>query len=119
MTKLLNMDAETGADIIDDGAEPTLKIVNTNGIALDVNRFKLSSGIVAANATVVGFEFSGPSVASGAVLKFTSDSLVSCTTIKFTTGGVAGTKAIRIVQPDGTFAWIPVLPDAAVTGAVL
>ena len=143
MGKLLNLDAETDATISDDGTEPTLKITNSSGAALEVNKLVASSSatvaslttaaaslgavssldvdtpILAANATITGTDIRGASVASGAVLKFSGDSLVSCTTIAFTTGGVAGTKAIRIVQPDGTFAWIPVLPDGAVTGAAI
>ena len=119
MGKLLNIDAETNANIIDDGADPSLKITNSNGMALEVNKMEVDAGILASKATIVGMEFNGASVASGAILKFSGDALVSCTTIKFITGGAAGTKAIRIVQADGTFAWIPVLPDAAVTGAAV
>jgi hypothetical protein len=119
MGKLLNIDAETNANIIDDGADPSLKITNSNGMALEVNKMEVDAGILVASATVVGMELNGASVASGAVLKFSGDALVSCTSILFVTGGVAGTKAIRIVQADGTFAWIPVLPDAAITGAAV
>lgn len=131
MGKLLNLDAETGANIVDDGTEPTLTITNSSGAALEVNglvtsnasitatRLSIETPILAANASVTAFEIRGASVASGAVMKFSGNALVSCTSILFTTGGVAGTKAIRIVQADGTFAWIPVLPDAAVTGAAV
>lgn len=145
MAKLMDLWAETGADIIDDDAQPTLKITNSStGAALEVNKLLVTSGatilasslivsastitankltvntpILAAKATITGFHMRGASVASGAMMAFTGDALVSCTTIRFTDGGVAGTKAIRIVQSDGTFAWIPVLPDAAVTGAVI
>ncbi len=138
MAKLLNIDALVDADIIHDGTDPTLKISNASGAALEVNKFVASSSatlsgadlsdlskvevnqpILAASATITGLTVRGASVASGPVMSFTADSLTSCTTILFTTGGVAGTKAIRITQADGTFAWIPVLPDAAVTGAVI
>ena len=138
MGKLLNIDAETGADIVDDGTSPTLKITNSSGAGLEVNKLvatstativganltavsklAVSTPILAGNASITGIEIRGASVASGAVLKFAGDALVSCTSILFTTGGVAGTKAIRIVQADGTFAWIPVLPDGAVTGAAI
>ena len=44
---------------------------------------------------------------------------VSCSTIKFITGAVAGTGAIRVVRTDGTFGWIPVLPDSAITAAAV
>lgn len=131
MSNVLNLDAETGANIIGDDAQPTLTITNTStapAIKSDkvvvtsgatVKRIDMAPAILVANATVTQVEFQGSSVASGAVLSFKGDSLVSCTTIKFTTGGVNGTKALRISMQDGTFAWIPVLPDAAVTGAAL
>lgn len=133
MAKLLNLDAETGANIIDaDATEPTLKLSNASGVALEMNsaiissnstinadRINVNTPILAANATIVGLNIRGASVASGAVLSFSAKALVSCTTITFTTGAVAGTKAIRIVCEDGTFAWIPVLPSASVTAAAL
>ncbi len=132
MAKLMDLWAETGADIIDDDANPTLKITNdsTAGTGLETNRLVASSAativkltvpaaILAANATITAFNLRGPSCASGALMAFTGKALVSCTTILFTTGGVAGTKAVRIVDELGTFGWIPVLPDAAVTGAVI
>lgn len=132
MVKLLNVDSATNADIQYDGADPILTLNNTNGPALVANKLVVSSSatlavgkldvngpILAANATITGVDIRGASVASGAAIAFSGDALVSCTTIKFITGGVAGTKAIRIVQADGTFAWIPVLPDAAVTGAAI
>lgn len=121
MANIRNLDAEQGANFIGDDATPTLTIENSStGAALSVDKLQIDSDILAASATVgVSVQFRGASVASGAILKFTTDSLVSCTTIKFTTGGVNGTKAIRIVHPDGTFGWIPVLPDGAVTAAAL
>jgi hypothetical protein len=138
MGKLLNIDAETDANIIDDGTEPTLTITNSSGAALEVNKLVASSSatisgadlsaitkidvatpISAAAATIAAVTVRGASVASGAALKLTGDALVSCTSIKFTTGGVAGTKALRVVLDDSTFAWIPVLPDGAVTAAAV
>ena len=133
MSKLLNIDAETSAMIADDDAEPTLTLTNsstapglevddlvvTSGATIAVGKLDVNTPLLVANATITGIDIRGASVASGAALAFSGDSLVSCTSIKFITGGVAGTKAIRIVQADGTFAWIPVLPDAAVTAAAL
>lgn len=121
MANLLNLDAESGANAIFDDSTPGWTLENTgSGAALSLDKLQLDTDILAANATVgTAASIRGASVASGAVLAFTTDSLVSCTTIKFITGGVSGTKAIRIVNPDGTFAWIPVLPDGAVTGAAV
>jgi hypothetical protein len=132
MAKLLNLDAETGADIVDDGTEPTLKITNSSGAALELNTLVVTSGatvavsklsvntpILAANASITGFDVRGASVASGAVLALTGTAFVSCSTIDFTTAAVAGLGAVRVVRSDGTFGWIPVMPDAAVTAAAV
>lgn len=138
MGKLLNIDAETDANIIDDGTEPTLKITNSSGTALEVNKLVASSSatisganlaaiakldidtpILAAAATVTAVDIRGASVASGAVMSFTGDSAYSLSTIKATTGGVAGTYGVRVVLPDGTFGWLPIYPDGAVTAAAL
>lgn len=78
-----------------------------------------AGNILAANATVgTQLAFSAPSRASGAFIKFNAG-LVSAVSILATTGGVAGTYAIRVVKPDGTFGWIPVYPDGAVTAAAI
>jgi len=77
------------------------------------------ANILAANATIgMQLIFSTPSRASGAVMKFTGG-LISCTSILATTGGVVGTYAIRVVLPSGVFGWIPIYPNAAVTGAAV
>ena len=128
MANLINLNAETGANYIGDDAEPSLTITNSStGPGLKVDdlvatagatvavQLNVAAGIVAANATVSGLNVWGASAASGAVFALKGDSMVSVTTIKFITGGVAGTNAIRIVKSDGTFGWIPVLPDAAIT----
>lgn len=123
------------ADLIGDDAEPALTIRNTgsgpgmraeglvgaSGASIDqLNLVGRGAGsILAANATVnIQFILSTPSRASGAFIKFDAG-LVSCTTILATTGGTAGTYAIRIVRPDGTFGWIPIYPDGAVTAAAV
>lgn len=89
----------------------------------------INSAVTAENALVIGRTvISSPTVAllkffaSGAsvpIMSFGGAALVSCTTIKFTTGGVAGTYALRIKNPDDTLSWIPCLPDAAVTAAAI
>jgi hypothetical protein len=121
MANLLNLDAETGSNAIYDDTSAGLTLENSStGAALALDKLQVDSDILAANATVgVGVSIRGSSVASGAVLAFTSSALVSCTTIKCDTGGVAGTKAIRVVVEDGTFAWIPVYPDGAITAAAV
>ena len=138
MTNVLNIDAESGANIIGDDAEPTLKITNTStGPALELDDLVVTSGatvtasqltttkltvntsILAANASITGLHLRGASVASGAVMALTGNAFVSCSTINFTTAAVAGLGAIRVVRTDGTFGWIPLMPDAAVTAAAV
>lgn len=78
-----------------------------------------AANILGANATTgMQLIFSTPSRASAAFIKFDAG-LVSAVSILATTGGVAGTYVIRVVKPDGTFGWIPVYPDAAVTAAAV
>ena len=114
MSNLIDLWSETNPSLIADDATPALTLRNTStGAALS-----LVQGAKGANATVgIGLTITGQSAASGAVLAFLGDSLVSCATIIATTGGVAGTYALRVVTPKGTFGWIPVYPDAAVTTA--
>lgn len=139
MANLLNIDAEQGANMIGDDAEPTLSITNTStGPALQLDRAVITSSatisganlrtiskldidtpILAANATVTGIDLRGASVASGAVLSLTGDAAYSLTTIKAITGGAAGTYGVRVALPDGTFGWLPIYPDAAVTAAAV
>lgn len=124
----MNIDSATNADIQYDGADPILKLNNTVGPALEANSMIVTSAatiamgsldvntpILAANATITGTDIRGASVASGAVMSFSGDAAYSLATIKATTGGVAGTYGVRVVLPDGTFGWLPVYPDAAVT----
>jgi hypothetical protein len=140
---VLNLDADTGANVIGNETTPVLEISNSStGPALKVDNIVATSGatiaslstaggalvaesldvngaILAANATVTAIDIRGASVASGASMGFSCDALKSVTTILATTGGAAGTQAIRIVKADGTFGWIPVYPDAAVTGTAV
>lgn len=127
MANIRNLDAETGANFIGDDTVTSLTIENSStGRALDLKAagaaaLRINTKIGAANATTTaGIELVGASVASGAVLALINrTAYASVTTIKFITGGVAGTAAIRVVAPDGTFGWIPVLPDAAVTAVAV
>lgn len=110
MAQVRNLDAESGANFIGDDATPTLSFSNTVGPALEV----VAKGT--ANASISGLKLTS-SVASEAVLQLGGTSFVSAVTIKFITGGVAGSGAIRVALTDGSFGWIPVLPDGAVTAA--
>jgi hypothetical protein len=110
MAQLRNIDAESGANFIGDDVTPTLSFANTVGPALEV------VAATAGNASISGLKLTS-STASAPVMQLGGTSFVSAVTIKFITGGVAGTGAIRIALTDGTFGWIPVLPDAAVTAA--
>ena len=119
MAKLLNIDSATNADIQYDGTDPILTLTNSSGAGLATNKLNIESTILAANATITAIDIRGASVASGAVMTFSSDAAKSLATILATTGGAAGTYGIRVVVADGTFGWIPIYPDAAVTGAAV
>ena len=138
MVKLLNIDSATQADIQYDGTDPILTLNNTVGPALEANKVVISSAatiaslnmaagdvvtssidlngaILAADATIVAMDIRGASVASGAIMSFSTDAVISLTTIDSTEGGVAGTYGARVVLPDGTFGTIPIYPDSAIT----
>lgn len=126
MANILNIDAETGTNIIGDDSQPALTIENNStGRALDLKgaaasalRVSVSTG--AANATAKSpLELVGTSIASGAVLSLVglrAWAFCSTSTIKAITAVAANCGVIRVCKPDGTFGWIPVYPDAAVTG---
>jgi len=145
---VLNLDADTGANVIGNEATPVLDISNSStGPGLTVDNLMVSSGatiadaniaagafvattlqtstidldgaILAANATVTAVDIRGASVASGASMTFSTDAAKGLATILATTGGAAGTYGIRVVVADGTFGWIPIYPDAAVTGTAV
>ena len=136
MANLVNIYAETGADIIGDDAQPTLTISNTStGPALRVFGMALTSGAsvdrlfgnpivtgpaTAGNATVAALRIAPASTASVAVLSLLNTSFVSAVSIVFAaSANWAGMGVMRVVRTDGTFAWIPLLPDAVVTAAVV
>ena len=139
MANLINIDAESQANMIGDDSSPTLTLSNSStGHGLEVRglvcvstasidqanfaaaRIATDQGAAAANATVTGLSLTGTSIASGAVLSLTNNSAyVSTSTIKFITGGAGADGVIRVVLPDGTFGNIPVLADAAVTAVAV
>lgn len=127
MANIRNFDAETGANFIGDDSQPSITIENSStGRALDLKAagaaaLRINTVISAANATgTAGIELVGASVASGAVLALINrTSYASCTTILFNTTASGTCGAIRVVKPNGQFGWIPVLPDAAVTGVAI
>lgn len=113
MANVINIDAETGANYIGDDALPALSFANTVGPALEV------VGSTAANATLSGLRLT-QSIASGAVLNLSGKSFVSAVSLVFAaSANWAGMGAIRVVKTDGTFGWIPVLPNAVVTAAAV
>jgi len=115
MADLVNLAAESGRNIIGDDTTPTLELENTSTApALKLK----NSSTVPANASLYGaLELVGQSTASSSMLRISgTQAFVSVSTIKFTTGAVAGTGVIRVTLPNGTFGWIPVMPDSAVAG---
>lgn len=132
MANIINLNAETGANYIGDDAEPALAITNSStgaGLQTDklvatssatIAQVNVNKGILAAAATIVGMNFGTPSVASGAVMAFKGNAYVSAVSLIFAAGaGWAGMGAIRVVRSDGTFGWIPVLPNTQVTAAAV
>lgn len=132
MANTINLNAEQGANYIGDDAQPAIRIENSStgpGISVDklhvtsavtVAQMNIAQGVVAANATIVGLNLATTSVASGAVLKLSGQGFVSAVSLIFAAGsGWAGMGAIRVVRSDGTFGWIPVLPNAQVTAAAV
>ena len=123
------------AQLVGEDAEPAFRLRNTGsgpavlseGLAVvstaSVDRAVFTGGgagnILAANATISQqATWSTPSRASAALWKF-EGGLISASSILATTGGVAGTYAIRVVLPSGVFGWIPIYPNGAVTGAAV
>ena len=157
MANLININAEEGANMIGDDAEPTLNLENSStGAGLEVDRLVVSStatiagaidatgnlavggtldvdglttldgvnsdsGILSALATVaVSLSVAGSSVASGAAIAFTGDSLTSTASIVFAaSANWAGLRTGRVVLEDGNFGHLVVFPDAVVTNAAI
>lgn len=125
MANIVNLDAESGGGMIGDDSSPTLAISNSStGRALDA----VSTSAAAVRTTAVGaanatarssLELAGTSVASGAVIallnlsSFVSTETIDITLVDMTAG------ALRVVLPNGTFGWIPVLNDDQVTAVAV
>lgn len=131
-----NLNAESQADMIGDDAQPTLRLRNTStGSGLHAEGLAVTSGasidtlamtgniggaILAASATVSRLNIAGASRASVPILSLKADAFVSCVSIVFAaSANWAGVGAIRVSRTDGTFCWIPLLPDATVTAAAI
>lgn len=113
MAQIRNLDAEDGANMIGDDTSPTLTLQNTVGPALEIK------SSISANATLTGLRLNA-STPSVAAISLTARAYTSAVSLIFAAGtGWAGMGAIRITRPDGTFGWIPVLPDAQVTAAAV
>ena len=94
----------------------------TSGASIDTLSISgnIGGAILAAAATIARLNVVGASRPSGAILALKGDAFVSAVSLIFAAGaGWAGMGAIRIVKTDGTFGWVPVLPDAQVTAAAV
>jgi hypothetical protein len=113
MANIMNFNAEVGANFIADDASPGLTLENTGG----GSALKLKVTQVANNSIGV-LDLSVGSTASGAALGLSGGAFVSAVSIVFAaSANWAGMGAIRVARTDGTFGWIPVLPDGVVTAA--
>ena len=132
MSKLLNIDSESGASIVGANTDPALTLHNTSsgpGAKADglvgvsgasIDRLTISNKFAGvAAATIVALNITGNSIASGAVMAFLNkSSYVSTTTIDVTVADQSS-GVIRVVKPDGNFGWIPVYTDAQVTAVAV
>lgn len=124
MANLINLDAESDADMIGDDAQPTLTLKNTStGAGLRVaviDNSSATAGVLVRNALVGNMSIGvlrvqGNSVASGAVLEFTNKGFTSITSVVLTT--VANTDYAIRVQVGLETRWIPLFKDAAIIGS--
>lgn len=124
MANLINIYAETGADIIGDDAQPTLKLDNTStgaDLALNIIESTVATDGVRIRQSVVGnmsigvLKIQGNSVASGAMIEFSQKGFASITSVVLTT--VANTDYAIRVQVGLETRWIPLFKDAAIIGA--
>ena len=116
MANLINLNGESGASLVGDDTEAALTLKNTTaGPALALE------STPAGNSTIgVPLRLSANSAASVPMISLVNGAFVSAVSLIFAAGtGWAGLGAIRVVRTDGTFGWIPVLPDAQVTAAVV
>lgn len=121
MANIVNINAEVGADIIGDDANPTLTLNNTstgadlrfgiaesNGEGLLVRRSDVGSQSIGV------LRIQGNSLASGAAIEFTNKSFISITSTVLTT--VANTDYAIPVQVGLETRYIPVFKAAALIG---
>ena len=139
MANLVNLYAESGADLIGDDNTPALTLSNTgNGPGLQVGRLHavstasidilVTTRVQSANATtpvrieqtvvgnqsIGGLQLVGASVASGAVIEFRNKSFISITSTVLTT--VANTDYAIPVQVGLETRYIPCFKAAAIIG---
>lgn len=137
MANLINLDAESGADLIGDDAQPAVAfrntstgpglrsygLVNTSTASVDIlNAYSQSAtspaGIfsqVVGNMSIGILRIAGNSVASGAAIEFSNKAFASITSVVLTT--VANTDYAIRVQVGLETRWIPLFKDAAIIGA--
>lgn len=115
MSNLLNLNSENDASLVADDTGPGLLVANTGGgSALRLRR----TG--AANSSIAVLELAMGSFASGAAIGLREGAFVSAVSLIFAAGANwAGMGAVRVVRTDGTFGWIPILPDGQVTAAAV
>lgn len=144
MVNLPNLNAETGADLIADDAQPAVTfkntgtgpglraygIVVTSGASIDLlfgnstYQSNVTEGVVAAfnrgvivsSPTVSVISVGIGSAASAPVFELREQSFVSVTTILTTTGATSGSGAVRVKYGDN-YGWIPIFPTGSVTAA--
>lgn len=142
MANLPNLDSEVGADYIADDAQPAIALkntgtgpglrsfglVNTSTATVDIlnltgniiENSSATAGVLVRNNTVGNMSIGvlrvqGNSVASGAVLEFTTKGFASITSVVLTT--VANTDYAIRVQVGLETRWIPLWKDAGIIGA--
>lgn len=114
MANIINLSAETGAGYVgDDNASPAITFDNTGtGSALRVQKSP------AANNSIAALELGVGSMASGAAFGLVQGAFVSAVSIVFAaSANWAGMGGIRVARSDGTFGWIPIIPDGSFTAA--
>lgn len=116
MGNLVDLYSETNPSLLSDDATPGLTLTNTS----TGNALRLSRTAAAGNSTVALLELAPASTASVAAIGLKNTSFVSAVSIVFAaSANWAGLGAIRVIRTDGTFGWIPVLPDGVVTAAAV
>lgn len=113
MPNLVNLYAEQDAEIVGDDAFPTLSIKNSStGVTLKLQNTP------SANATNAVLQLGVNSIASAPSFGLIGGAFVSAVSIIFAaSANWAGMGGIRVVRTDGTFGWIPVIPDGQFTAA--